>query len=238
MGLESLSAVVLCGGLGTRLRPAVADRQKTMARVGEKPFLAILLDWAAAHGVRRFVLCTGYKGGQVEDYFRAERKDLDIVFSPEASPLGTGGAVRNAVPLLDGGRPALILNGDSFCPLNLSAFHDFHVKNAGAASLAAVEPGLRRDGGFLELGADGRVLSFDEREYRPGRVLNAGVYLLEPEALAAIPAEPCSLENDVLPRLLARRVFASTVAAPLYDIGTPQRWREFQDAYASGEVKP
>ncbi len=237
MGLESLSAVVLCGGLGTRLRSAVADRQKTMARVGEKPFLDILLDWASSHGVRRFVLCTGYKGGQVEDYFRAKREDLDIVFSPEASPLGTGGAVRNALPLL-GDRPALILNGDSFCPLNLSAFHEFHVKSGGMASLAVVEPGLRRDGGFLELGANGRVLSFDEREYRPGRVMNAGVYLLEPEALAAIPPEPSSLEKDVLPSLLERRVFALSVSAQLYDIGTPERWQKFQDAYASGEVKP
>lgn len=235
MGLEALSAVVLCGGLGTRLRSVVSDSQKTMAKIGEKPFLDILLDWASGHDVRRFVLCTGYKGGQVEDYFRGKRPDLDIVFSPEDSPLGTGGAVRNALPLL-GGRAALILNGDSFCPLDLSDFHDFHVKNGGTASLAVVEPGPRRDGGFLELGAGGRVLSFDEREYRPGRVMNAGVYLLEPEALAAIPAEPCSLEKDVLPRLLERKVFASTVSAPLYDIGTPERWQKFQDAYASGEM--
>lgn len=235
MGLEGLSAAVLCGGLGTRLRAAVPDRQKTMAKVGEKPFLDILLGWAAGHGVRRFVLCTGYKGGQVEEYFRTERKDLDVVFSPEASPLGTGGAVRNALPLLGGG-PALILNGDSFCPLDLGSFHDFHARSGGAASLAVVEPGPRRDGGFLELGEGGRVLSFEEREYRPGRVLNAGVYLLEAAALAEIPPEPCSLEKDVLPRLLARSVFASTVDSPLYDIGTPERWQKFQDAYASGEM--
>lgn len=235
MGLGPLSAVVLCGGLGTRLRSVVSDRQKTMARVGEKPFLEILVDWAASHGVKRFILCTGYKGDEVEEFFRSKRRDLDIVFSPEAAPLGTGGAVKNGLALL-GDRPALILNGDSFCPLDLTAFHDFHRKSAGAASLAAVEPGNRRDGGFLELGPDGRVLSFDEREYRPGRALNAGVYLLEPAALASIPSGPSSLEKDVLPRLLDRRVFASVVSAPLFDIGTPDRWREFQDAYNSGSL--
>lgn len=237
MSLGSLSTVVLCGGLGTRLRPAVSDRQKTMARVGEKPFLEIVLDWAASHGVRRFVLCTGYKGEQIEDYFRSSRKDLDIAYSTETSPLGTGGAIRNCLPLL-GGQSALILNGDSFCPLDLTAFHDFHTKSAGAASLAVVEPGPRRDGGFLELGDGGRVLSFEEREYRPGRVLNAGVYLLSPEALDSIPAGACSLEKDVLPNLLDRRVFAWTASTPLFDIGTPQRWREFQDAYTSGSLKP
>lgn len=237
MSLGSLSAVVLCGGLGTRLRPVVADRQKTMARVGEKPFLEILMDWATGRGVRRFVLCTGYKGEQIEDYFRSNRKDLDISYSAETSPLGTGGAVRNGLPLL-GGQSALILNGDSFCPLDLTAFHDFHTKSAGAASLAVVQPGPRRDGGFLEVGPGGRVLSFDEREYRPGRVLNAGVYFLEPEALASIPPGQSSLEKDVLPRLLDRRVFAWTAPAPLFDIGTPQRWREFQDAYTSGSLKP
>jgi len=235
MGLENLSAVVLCGGLGTRLRSAVPDRQKTMAKVGEKPFLDILLDWAAGHGVRRFVLCTGYKADQVEDHFKA-RADVSVVFSHETNPLGTGGAVRHALPLL-GGQPALVLNGDSFCPLDLRSFHDFHKRGGGAASLAVVEPGARRDGGFLELGPGGRVLSFEEREHRAGRVLNAGVYLLEHEALITIPTEPCSLEKDVLPRLLARGVYASKTAAPLYDIGTPERWRTFQDAYSSGDMK-
>lgn len=230
MNLRDLPAVVLCGGLGTRLRSAVPGRQKTMADIDGKPFLEIVLDWAAGHGVRRFVLCTGYKGEQVEEFFRGRRRDLDLVFSPEASPLGTGGAVRNCLPLLGGGR-ALILNGDSLCPLDLQAFAAFHEKNAGAASLAVVDPGARRDGGFIDVGAEGRVLSFEEREHRPGRALNAGVYLFEPAALAAIPAGPNSLEKDVLPALTERGVFASLVPEALYDIGTPERWRAFQDAY-------
>ena len=237
MELSSLSAVVLCGGLGTRLRSVVADRQKTMARIGEKPFLEILIDWATGHGVRRFVLCTGYKGEQVSEFFGRARPGVEIVLSPEANPLGTAGAVRNCLPLLGAG-PALVLNGDSFCPLDLPAFHRFHVKNAGSASLAVVEPGTRRDGGFLNLDARSRVLSFDEREYRPGRMLNAGVYLLEPSALAAIPPGPCSLEKEVLPGLIPQGVFAFAAPAPLYDIGTPERLREFQDAYsASREMR-
>ena len=231
MSCADLSAVVLCGGLGTRLASAVPGRQKTMADIQGKPFLEIVLDWAAGHGVKRFVLCTGYKGEQVEQFFRGRRRDLELLFSPEPSPLGTGGAVRNCLPLLQD-RRALILNGDSLCPLDLPAFADFHARSAGAASLAVVEPGERRDGGFIEVGAEGRVLSFEEREYRPGRVLNAGVYLLEPAALAAIPEGPCSLEKDVLPRLIERRVFASLVSEPLYDIGTPERWRAFQSGYA------
>lgn len=230
MNLRALDAVVLCGGLGTRLRTAVPGRQKTMADVDGKPFLEIVLDWAAGHGVRRFVLCTGYKSEQVEEFFRGRAKNLDLVYSPEESPLGTGGAVRNCLPLL-GGRRALILNGDSLCPLNLKAFGDFHEKSGGAAALAVVAPGARRDGGFIEIEAGGRVSSFEEREPRPGRALNAGVYLFEPEALAAIPSGPSSLEKDVLPGLIARGVFASLVPEALYDIGTPERWRAFQDAY-------
>lgn len=230
MNLRDLDAVVLCGGLGTRLRAALPGRQKTMADVSGKPFLEIVLDWAAGHGVRRFILCTGYKGEQVEEFFRGRRGELDLAFSPEASPLGTGGAVRNALPLLPD-RRALVLNGDSLCPLDLRAFAAFHEKTAGAASLAVVEPGERRDGGFLEIGADHRVLSFGEREHRPGRALNAGVYLFEPEALAEIPEGPSSLEKDVLPGLTGKGVFASLVPEPLYDIGTPERWKTFQDAY-------
>lgn len=238
MNLGELSAVVLCGGLGTRLREAVPG-QKTMAEVGGKPFLDIVLDWAAGHGVRRFVLCTGYKGGQVEEFYRGRRKDVELAFSPEASPLGTGGAVGNCLPLL-GGKRALILNGDSLCPLDLSAFAAFHEKRRGAASIAVVEPGARRDGGFIELAADGKALSFEEREFRPGRVLNAGVYLLEPAALSSIPAEPCSLEKDILPRLLGRGVYGSLVSEALYDIGTPERWRAFQSAFpgTKGSASP
>jgi NDP-sugar pyrophosphorylase family protein len=228
-GLGALSAVVLCGGLGTRLRSAV-DGQKTMAPIGEKPFLEILLEWAAGHGVKRFVLCTGYKSEQVEKYFRSSRNKVEVVISPETSPLGTGGAVRNALPLLKG-KAALVLNGDSFCPLDLTALYDLHAMNGGAVSLAVVDPGQRRDGGFIDVSPDGRVRSFEEREYRRGRMMNAGVYLFEPAALAAMPPGASSLEKDVLPALVDRGVYAWATSTPLHDIGTPERWRRFQNAY-------
>ncbi|HXT02307.1 MAG TPA: sugar phosphate nucleotidyltransferase [Elusimicrobiota bacterium] len=225
----------MCGGEGTRLRSVVADRQKTMAEANGKPFLEILLDWAAGQGVVRFVLCTGYKSDQVESYFRERRPDLDVAYSNEPSPLGTGGALHNALPLTDGG-PVLVLNGDSICPLDLSSFAAYHARSGGAASLAVVDPGVRRDGGFIDLDPSGRILSFDERDYRAGRALNAGVYLFERAALAAIPPGRSSLEKDVLPSLVERRVYARLVREPLYDIGTPDRWRDFQAALAAGQV--
>lgn len=238
MGLSELSAALLCGGLGTRLRPLVADRQKTMAAVGAKPFLQILVEWAAAQGLRRFVFCVGYQGEQVEDFFRGRYPGLDLVFSRESSPLGTAGALKHCEKLL-GGATSLVFNGDSFCPLDLASFLDFHRRRPSVASLAVASAGSRTDGGTITLDDDGRIIAFEEKTARTSGRLNAGIYLLEPAALAAIPAgRPCSIEKELFPALLDRGVYGHETTEPLYDIGTPERLEEFRRIYALQEATP
>src|SRR5208282_6490056 len=109
MDLSGMDAVVLCGGLGTRLRSVSDGRQKTMVEIGDKPFLEILIDWAAGYGLHRFILCTGYQGQQVRDYFEKRSKGLEISFSHEDEPLGTAGALKHCLGLLHAG-PVLVLN--------------------------------------------------------------------------------------------------------------------------------
>src|SRR5262245_29284658 len=108
-----IPALILVGGLGARLRSALTDRPKALAPVDGRPFLAFLLGQLPAAGIRRVVLCTGYRAHQVEETFGSRYGDLALTYSREETPLGTGGALRLAVPRMDAER-FLVLNGDSY----------------------------------------------------------------------------------------------------------------------------
>ncbi|MBI3551254.1 MAG: NTP transferase domain-containing protein [Elusimicrobia bacterium] len=231
MSPAQTDAIVLCGGLGTRLGAAAGDAPKPMALVGGKPFLDILVEWAAAAGARRFIFCTGYKAGVVRAHFKP-RAGREYLFSEEKEPLGTGGALK----LCEGLRKsetALVLNGDSYCAVDLKAFLEFHDERRGAATVALAQAGGRTDGGFVSLNDDGRITTFAEKDPKGGSWLNAGLLALGPRVFAALPAAgPCSLEREILPALLKEGLYGFTTSAPLYDIGTPERLERFRGAYA------
>ena len=120
-----VTAAILAGGLGTRLRPAVADRPKVLAPVGGRPYLTYLLDQLAGAGVREVVLLTGYAADEVRDALGDRYGRMRLRYSVEPAPLGTAGALRLALPLL--AAPAvLLLNGDSYCDADLGAFRRSH----------------------------------------------------------------------------------------------------------------
>ncbi len=129
-----MTAVILAGGAGTRLRSVVADRPKVMALVNGRPFLSYLLDELARFGIRHVVLCTGYMAQTIEAEFGAAYGPIHLEYSRETTPLGTGGGVRLALPLLKSD-PILILNGDSFCKADLNRYLDEHCTRQAAASL-------------------------------------------------------------------------------------------------------
>ncbi len=199
-----------------------------MLPVGGRPFLDRVIGWAARQGLSRFILCTGYRGDEVRGYYESSpRPGATIVFSQESSPLGTGGALGACRGLLKGDS-ALVMNGDSLCDLDLSSFADFHESRGGIASLAFIPPGDRVDGGFLEIGPNGRVSKFCEREPGPGRMLSAGIYILDREFWKLIGPGASSIEKDVFPRALQRGVYAFPAGAPHHDIGTPRRLAELR----------
>lgn len=219
------TAFVLAGGLGTRLRSVVADRPKVLAEVLGRPFVFHILDRLAMLGLREVVFCTGYLAEMLSAAVGETYREMAIRYSAEDRRLGTGGALalalsRHPAPL------ALALNGDSLATADLSAFLRWGENAGGLASLllAAVSDAARF--GSVELDADGRITGFIEKgRVGPGRI-NAGVYLLRPDALAGLtPGEPASLETDVFPRLATTgqlRGFCPTGA--LLDIGTPESY--------------
>lgn len=229
--LADLDVVVLAGGLGTRLRPAVADRPKALAPVGDgaQPFLDLLLAWLHGQGARRVVLALGHMAGQVEarlDGLRDRFPGLDLRASVEPGPLGTGGALRHCLPLLRSD-PVLVANGDSLAEVDLPAFLGAFLASGAPAGLVAVGVPDASRYGRLELSAEGRVLRFAEKDpaFAGPAPINGGVYLLRRGLLSErLPpaGAPGSLERELLQRLPPGAALAFPGSGRFVDIGTPE----------------
>jgi D-glycero-alpha-D-manno-heptose 1-phosphate guanylyltransferase len=240
------AAIILAGGLGTRLRSAVPDLPKPMAPVAGRPFLAHQMDHWIAQGVDRFVLSVGYRHEAIVDHFGDRYRDARIRYALETSPLGTGGALQLAAHELRGWAAAderfLLLNGDTWFDVPLPALVSF-AQAADAdwcfALFRADEPGR-----YMGLAVDdgGRITALDTDDQRRGRLANGGVYLVHPRSLRSRDRRandkshprapsPVSLEAELLPTWLARgqRFFGLPVDAPFIDIGVPADYHRAAD---------
>jgi len=229
-----LPAVILAGGLGTRLRSVVADRPKVMARVCGRPFLAWWLDCLERQGVREVILCLGYRAGQVRHCFGARYRGLSLAYSTEPAPLGTGGALRHALPWV-GADVFLALNGDSFCEADLGGFWRAHQARSAPASILMTRVPDTRRFGCIRVDQNGRIIGFAEKgEQRGPGWINAGVYLLARRLFQALPpGQSLSLERDLLPCWLAGGVYGFPAQGRFIDIGTPESYALAEDFFAA-----
>lgn len=236
-GLEEITAVVLAGGLGTRLRSRVADRPKVLAEVSGRPFLAYLLDHLERAGQRRCVLCTGYQADLVEAAFGSRHGKMELLYSREEEPLGTGGAVRLAAPLLTGD-PVLVLNGDSFFKSDLPRFLAWHRSlPSPTASLLMAEMEDTSRFGRVSVDQEGQILRFEEKrpDAGPGWI-NTGIYLISRAALEAIPAgRPVSLERETFPAWIGHGFYGLQAPGDFLDIGTPESF-DAAEAFLAREL--
>lgn len=220
-----VEAVLLAGGLGTRLRSEIPDRPKVLAPVGGRPLLDLLLDEVRRLGIRRAILALGWGADRVESHLRAHpRTDLEILTSVEPSPLGTGGAARLAASratLED----LLVVNADTLLSLD-DAFLEFHRSRPARATILAARVDDASRFGRIEADGDGRVLRWDEKPRAGGGCVNAGWALIRREALLSLPADrPLSLEREVYPSWCGRGLYAKTGTFRFLDIGTPESYR-------------
>lgn len=224
-GTDSCDALVLCGGLGTRLRSAVPHLPKALAPVGNRPFLDILLEHLAAEGVRRFVLCVGHRADDVVEAVPRLRHHGELVISRETAPLGTGGALRHALSHVRGNR-FFALNGDSLCRIDLARLLGFHLGHRARVSIGLAPAETSSEGGVVRLDEDGRVAAFDEKGFaRAGAFTNVGVYVIERDVLQGAEwPEAFSLEHDVFPGLIGHGLYGFAQSDGFLDIGTPERW--------------
>lgn len=244
-GFDRVTAYILAGGFGTRLRQAVPDRPKALAEILGRPYIYHLLDALAGFGLTRVVLCTGHMAQMLEDSLGPAYRGMELLYSREDEPLGTGGALRLALSRHPA-ELALCINGDSLTDADLGEYLRWFeaCTEAGALLLVPVDDASRY--GSVSTDTSGRVRGFVEKGQGGAGWISAGVYLLRPSCLEAIAAgQPASIEQDVFPALAgAGALCAYRAQARFLDIGTPQsyaaagRFLLGEDEAASGDLRP
>ena len=220
-------AVVLVGGLGTRLRSVVSDVPKPLAPVRGRPFLAYLLDRLDAQGITEVMLATGYLGGQVVEAIGDRHGRIAVRYSLEESPLGTGGAVRRALAMVDRW-PTFVLNGDTFLALDYRAMARAHQRVGASLTVAVTSvPDAGRYGRVLI--TNQRVTGFEPKGVAGPGLINAGVYLFNRDTLPSNVPQRFSLETDFLsPCLEALAPLAFDADGYFIDIGVPEDYQRAQ----------
>lgn len=236
---SAADAIILCGGAGLRLRSVTGDAPKSLASIGGRPFLDILLSQLRRHAFQRVILAVGYQSDLIRSYFDNRATDMSLEYSIETTPLGTGGALRNAVDLVKSAS-VLIMNGDSYTDADLFGFvADYDEAKADLSALVVPMDG-RVDCGLVSVDPSGRVLGFKEKQSVTGmQYVNAGIYMAAKRILNDIPPnQRISLEEELFPRLLAegKNIRAFHHSGKCIDIGTPERYLNAQQILANVEI--
>lgn len=226
-------AIVLAGGLGTRLRGVVDDVPKPLAPVAGRPFLAWLLATLTAQGLRHVVIATGYRGEQIEAAFGKTWEGIRLDYSREEEPLGTGGAIALAMNRIVGDA-CFVSNGDTWLELDYARF-DAAVRRLDArlgVALAEVPDAARYGAVRVE---SGRIAGFVEKGQAGPGLVNAGVYRVQRSLLAGSPeGKAFSFEHDVLVPATGRETVAGFAGSEGFiDIGVPEDYRRAQLLFAA-----
>lgn len=232
-----MDAIVLAGGLGTRLRDAVSHLPKSLAPIGGRPFLDYLLAYLSKFkSINRVILATGYMSEKViESYSGRTDFGFRIDFSIEEELLGTGGGIKKALEHATS-ETVIAMNGDSFIDVDIEEFIGFHKNQGGRLSivLKRVEDSGRY--GFVKLEGE-RVLSFDEK--RPdagGGLINAGIYIFDRKIFDIVePHKIYSIEKDLIPEFVKNHdVFGYVSSGRFIDIGLPETYEASEDFFGNG----
>lgn len=223
-------AIILAGGLGTRLRSIVPDLPKCMAEVAGKPFLHYVINYYRQQGIENFIFSLGYKHEVIEDYLNREFADLAYTASVETQPLGTGGAIYAAC-LKATGKNVLVLNGDTLFEINLRLLCDFHDKTNADCTLSLKKMNNTDRYGVVETDDGGRIVSFKEKKFYESSVINGGVYALD----------VASFRNEKFPERFSfekeyfelyyhkRKIYGLIQDGYFIDIGVPEDFTQAQD---------
>ncbi|WP_409488674.1 sugar phosphate nucleotidyltransferase [Pseudomonas promysalinigenes] len=221
-----MRAYVLCGGFGTRLQSVTQGSQKALVSVHGAPFLQAVLVQLAQGGVSEAVLCAHYRADQVAEQLPALAKasGLTLGLAIEEQPLGTGGALLNALAKHPADDRYLALNADTY--LDAPAYRLAGVPSGNA--MVGVQVEERSRFGSLEVDVGGALIAINEKGVTGPGLINAGVYAFEAEAFAGLTVQPCSLERDLLPALLRRAaVMVCEYRGRFIDIGTPESFARY-----------
>ncbi len=226
-----MQAVILAGGLGTRLRPLTEETPKPMVEVAGRPFLEYIIEHIAAQGFRQILLLVGHLSEHVSGHFGdGKRFGVSIEYSREAQPLGTGGAIRAAWDQLS--ETFLLLYGDSFLPIDYVEVATAFRQSSWSALVVTYDNQLGDTDvvNNIAMAASGCVTRYEKGVSDPAlQYVDAGALCLRRDSVADVPAgRVVSLEQELFPKwIAARQLGAFPTRQRFYDIGTPARLQEF-----------
>lgn len=222
-------AIILAGGLGTRLRKAVPDLPKSMAPVAGRPFLSYVIDHLRMQGVHRFIFSLGYKSELIEHYLQKEYPTLDYISVIEKEPLGTGGGIYLAIRKA-ASENVLVANGDTLFKINLAPIENLHQQNNSECTLALKPMQNFSRYGVVEAATDGKILSFKEKQLYEQGLINGGIYVLNTtKYLKRLLPQKFSFEKDYLEKFCIEGKFYGAVQENYFiDIGIPEDYQKAQ----------
>ncbi|MBN1383344.1 MAG: NDP-sugar synthase [Elusimicrobia bacterium] len=224
-----MKAIILIGGLGTRLRPLTCNTPKPLLPVINKPFLLYQIELIKKYGIKDVILCMAYLPSEFKKYFGNGKKfGVRISYAIEKNPLGTGGAIKNAEKFVRG--PVLVFNGDVLTDLNLAKLIKVHKAKKAKATITLVHVKDPTSYGLVETTKSGKILRFLEKpsfNQITCNTINAGTYIFEPEIFEKIPPGIVySVEREVFPTLLCEKIpfYTYTHSGYWIDIGTVEKY--------------
>lgn len=226
-------AIILAGGLGTRLREEVPDLPKCLAPVNGKPFLHYLIQFLQKAGIQRFIFSLGYKAEAVIAFIEATLPGSAYQLVIEEEPLGTGGGIRLAMQAVEG-KNVWVLNGDSIALVNLEEQFNLHESRSAEGTLALIPQQQFDRYGTVTIDEKNRISGFEEKKWQESGLINAGIYLLNTTTfLQSTPIGNFSLETEFLQRCYSSLpLYGFVEPAYFIDIGVPEDYRRAQQEFA------
>lgn len=218
-------AIILCGGLGTRLRSVISDVPKPMAPIKNKPFLAFVLEYLKKQNISRVVLAVSYKYEIIQEYFGNSYLGMQILYSIEKEPLGTGGAILEALNLINSDS-CYVLNGDTFFDINLD-----RLKLDNSDICVALKPMKNFDRyGSVDIDNNSYISAFNEKKFTSNGLINGGVYLIKKNIFNSFNLpNKFSFEEFFQENFLIFNAKAAVFDDYFIDIGIPQDYKAFID---------
>lgn len=226
------TCMILTGGRGSRLQTVVNDRPKPLADINGRPFLDFILDHLLRHDIKKVTLLTGYLGEMIESHYGSSYRDICLQYSLETTPLGTGGAIKNAIiNTLHPNNKYLIVNGDTYFPANFKKLHPYLTEDKNVIFATHTTKSQRY--GTLQVDTSSKkIINFLEKdESGCENLINAGAYFLNTQDILEFPQTRFSLENDFLPLKTGNsgNLYYIDDDAPFIDIGIPCDYARFRN---------
>ncbi|MGD0098820.1 MAG: nucleotidyltransferase family protein [Acidobacteriota bacterium] len=214
--------IILAGGLGRRLGSLISCVPKPMAEINGKPFLAYLFKFLTGQDITEIVLSVGYKSEVIKEHFRDKYDDIAIKYATEDQPLGTGGAIRNALRFVTD-EHVFVMNGDTFFPIRFATLFDFHKSKSSRTTLALKFMKNIERYGTVTINGEGRVTGFDGNRYHEAGFINGGIYLISREVFDGIELpDNFSFESDFLKKYYRQKtIYGLPFNDYFIDIGVP-----------------